>query len=85
MEIHRSARRHGVGDADIAHAITHHLHVGAAGDDDGPPWRTLYLGPDCAANLLEVIVLDADDGAELVIHAMKMRPRYETLLSDHKG
>lgn len=67
-------------DADIAHAITHHRYAGTEGGNDAPPWRTLYLGPDRAANLL--VVLERDDGTELAIHAMKMRPQYATLLSD---
>jgi hypothetical protein len=44
------------------------------------PRRELRLGPDRAGNLLEVVVLLLDDGDELVIHAMRMRPRYRGLL-----
>lgn len=40
----------------------------------------LYLGPDRAANLLEVVIVERDDGTELAIHAMRMRKRYEALL-----
>ncbi len=32
------------------------------------------------ANLLEIVVLLLDDGDELVIHAMRMRPKYRGLL-----
>jgi len=42
--------------------------------------RTLYLGPDRASRLLEVVVLHLDDGRLLAIHAMKMRPGYAALL-----
>ena len=80
MQVHRSARKHGIADADIAHAITHHLYAGDIGDPDGPPWRVLYLGPDRAANLLEIVVVERDDGSELAIHAMRMRPKYQPLL-----
>lgn len=48
--------------------------------EEGPPWRVLYLGPDRAGNLLEVVTIERDDGSELVIHAMRMRKRYERLL-----
>lgn len=68
----------------MAHAITHALYGGEI-DDDEPPWRVLYLGPDRAGNLLEVVVLERDDGSELVIHAMKMRPRYAELLPAQEG
>jgi hypothetical protein len=46
---------------------------------EGPPreWR---LGPDHAGNLLEIVVLVLDGGAELVIHAMPMRGKYQDLL-----
>lgn len=80
MDVHSSARRHGVNDADIAHAVTHHLYAGDIDDEDTPPWRVLYLGPDRAGNLLEIVVLERDDGSELAIHAMKMRKQYEKLL-----
>ena len=40
----------------------------------------LYLGPDRAANLLEVVSVLRDDGTEIVIHAMRMRPKYEPFL-----
>jgi hypothetical protein len=77
MEIHESARKHGIADADIEHAATHHLHESEAGEE---PRRVLYLGPDRAGNLLEVVVIVRDDASELVIHAMAMRRKYESLL-----
>ena len=42
--------------------------------------KLLYLGPDRAANLLEVIAVARDDGSEIVIHAMRMRAKYEPFL-----
>ena len=59
MEVHDSARKHGIADADIAHAITHHLYAGDIADNESPPWRVLYLGPCRAGNLLEVVVSNA--------------------------
>lgn len=75
MEIYESARKHGVSDRDIHHAVEHALAV--AEEDEG---RALYLGPDQAGNLLEVVTVMREDGSELVIHAMTMQPRYEYLL-----
>jgi hypothetical protein len=49
-------------------------------DDDGPPRRELRLGPAVSGNLLEIVVLLLDDGTELIIHAMRMRPKYRDLL-----
>ncbi len=76
MEIHESARRHGTTDEDILHAIDNVLAVEDVGED---PDRWLVLGPDRAGNLLEVVVLVAQD-RDLVIHAMPMRPQYRRLL-----
>ena len=40
----------------------------------------LYLGADRAGNMLEVIAVARDDGSEVVIHAMRMRAKYEPFL-----
>jgi hypothetical protein len=42
--------------------------------------RRLYLGPSRSAALLEVVTIFRDDGSELAIHAMRMRPKYYRLL-----
>ena len=75
MEIYESARSHGIADEDILHAVEHAHAVGE--QDDG---KVLYLGPDLAANLLEVVAVVREDGSEIVIHAMRMRAKYEPFL-----
>lgn len=75
MEIHPSARKHGIADEDIAHAMRHALAIDDQDDD-----TRLYLGPAGSADLLEVVTIVRDDGSELAIHAMKMRPKYRRLL-----
>lgn len=75
MEIHSSARKHGVGDEDIEHAVENAMSIDEQEDD-----TRLYLGPARDAELLEVVTIVREDGAELVIHAMKMRPKYRRLL-----
>lgn len=77
MEVSSSARRHGVDDSDVTHAVEHSLAVEDAGED---PNRWLVIGPDRAGNLLEVIVLITEEGDEIAIHAMPMRPKYRRLL-----
>jgi hypothetical protein len=77
VEIHDSARKHGVADDDILHAINHVLAVEDAGDD---PDRWLLLGPDTAGNLLEVVVMTTIESTQLAIHAMPMREKYRRLL-----
>ncbi len=82
MEIHRSARKHGISDADLHHAVEH--AVFAADLEGEAPLGVPYLGPDRSGNLLEVVVIERDDGSELAIHAMKMRRRYRDLVErDH--
>lgn len=72
-EIHRSARKHGIADDDIRHAVRFAVYSGELGDD---PIRVLHIGPDTAANLLEVVVIVRDHRPDLAIHAMPMRTRY---------
>ena len=44
-------------------------------------WRNgLAIGPDQAGNLLEVIWLELAGDAQLVIHAMALRPTFYDLL-----
>lgn len=69
MDVHRSARRHEVGDEDIKHAYRHSITWVELDDD---PQRYLLAGPDRAGNLLELVVLVTDE-VELVIHAMALR------------
>ena len=75
MEIYESARRHGIADEDMWHAVEFALAVGE-GDDA----KVLYVGPDRAGNLLEVVSVAREDGSEIVIHAMRMRAKYELFL-----
>jgi hypothetical protein len=50
------------------------------GEDQKGPVRELRLGPDRAGNLLEIVVLLLDDGRNLIIHSMRMRSKYRSLL-----
>lgn len=75
--IHDSARKHGIADDDINHAM-----------DNAMVWRPekerfLYLGGDRAGTMLEVISVITKDLDEIVIHAMPMRRRYEPMLRGH--
>ncbi|HET9059343.1 MAG TPA: hypothetical protein VFN61_05430 [Acidimicrobiales bacterium] len=76
MDILPSARRHGVQDAVIDHAVLHAAVVDEVGED---PLRFLLIGPERAGNLLEVIVLDRPQGPA-AIHAMGLRAKYRRLL-----
>ena len=75
MEIHESARRHGVADEEIRHAVAHAMVIEDQDED-----TRLYLGASPAGALLEVLTIRREDGTELVIHAMPMRSKYRPLL-----
>lgn len=75
IEIHPSARRHGLADDDIEHAVTHAMSI-----DDQDDNLRLYLGPATNADLLEIVTAVQENGDELAIHAMRMRPKYIDLL-----
>lgn len=68
MEIADSARRHGIGEADMIHAVRNAIRVVSQGD------RDLYIGADRSGRLLEVVVLD--DEVPAVIHAMPLRRKF---------
>lgn len=76
VEIHDSARTHGVPDEDIVHAYEHALAWVEVGED---PVRYLMAGPDRAGNLLELVLL-VTPTVDLVIHMMTIRPSSETQL-----
>ncbi|MSO57632.1 MAG: hypothetical protein EXQ77_01155 [Thermoleophilia bacterium] len=75
LDIHPSARKHGVTDADIRHAVRNAIAI-VWWDSD----RRLYLGPARSAALLEVITLERSDDLESAIHAMPMRRQYRGVL-----
>ena len=65
-----SARKHGLSDRSILHAISIAFRVVRIETD-----LVLIIGPDENGQLLEVIVADPDDDAR-IIHAMPLRRRF---------
>ena len=84
MEIHRSARKHGVSDDDVLHAVEHEI-VSIDLDPGADPPKVLVIGPDSAGNLLEVIVLVLADDRLIAIHTMKLRHHFYELLPREEG
>jgi len=80
VDIYKSARKHGVSDEDINHVLDNALVV--LEDEES---KVLYLGPDHAGNLLEVVSVSRQNGTEIVIHAMPMQDRYRSLLPPSPG
>jgi hypothetical protein len=71
MEILASARKHGVADEDIRHALAHAVRW--LDLDDG---LVMAVGPSQAGRLLEIGVVTAEDDEPLIVHAMPARPKY---------
>lgn len=78
MNIHDSARKHGISEEDARQAASWPLWIEDL--DEDTPSRQLRLGFDTQGRLLETVVLVFDSGNELVIHAMKARPQMLDLL-----
>jgi hypothetical protein len=71
VDIEASARKHGVPDEDMLHAIRHHWRAFETDD----PAVTMFIGPSRAADPLEVGVV-SDEGGTAVIHAMRARRKF---------
>lgn len=78
IEIASSAFRHRVSEEDIRHAFENSVSVYQI-DREGPSLY-LHLGPDRAGNLLELVAVALDSREWLVIHAMKMRPKFVAMV-----
>lgn len=79
MEIYRAAHKHGISNTDILHALDNAITVIDLEPNADPP-KVPAIGPDRAGNLLEVIWLELAGDAQLVIHAMPLRPTFYDLL-----
>lgn len=68
MEIRHTARKHGIHDQDILHALATSLRAIDLDDD-----RRLVIGFDRAGRALELVIAAPDRDEHAVIHAMPMR------------
>jgi hypothetical protein len=74
LVIHPSARKYGLADKDIEHAVICAMSIDDQDDD-----LRLYLGPARNSELIEVVTVVGSGTIESVIHAMRMRPKYRWL------
>lgn len=77
IRIATSARKHGITQEDISHALDHMVRYREQ-EYDGE-LRILVIGPAPSGRLLEIVLVPADDPA-LVIHADVLRPSRFTYL-----
>jgi hypothetical protein len=75
VEVAPSARKHGISDTDMHHAIRNALRTRDLDED-----LTLFIGPDTRAALLEIITAASDEDEPVIIHAMKLRAKYAIYL-----
>ena len=76
VEIADSARKHGILDEDMQHAIRHPVRVMPGDGQD------LVIGADRSGRLLEVVILDDDPEQQpIVIHAMTLRAKFHRYLN----
>jgi len=68
MRITRTARRHGVSDEAIRHAVANAIRL--VDTDDG----LFVIGADASGQLLELVTRPTEAGDLLVFHAMPLRP-----------
>jgi hypothetical protein len=69
-----SASKHGITHERSWYVVKHcvrPLYPASEGDD-----LVLFLGPDANGVPLEVVAVDQADGGCVVIHAMRLRPKY---------
>jgi hypothetical protein len=71
VDIEASARKHGVSDDDMLHALRHHWRGFETDDAD----VTMFIGPSASGEPLEVGVVDDADGVA-IIHAMAARSKF---------
>jgi hypothetical protein len=72
VRITESARRRGIADEDMLHAITHHLSYFV---DEGDEELVMFIGPARNGAVLEVGVVE-DDEDPRIIHAMPARRKF---------
>ena len=71
MEIEASARKHGVAEEDMLHALWNAMDAFETDD----PAVTMFIGPSRSTQILEIgVVVDAEGVA--IIHAMEARPKF---------
>ena len=75
VRIGAPARKHGVGDADIWHAVRTAIRKIDMDDD-----LTMLIGPARDGAPLEIGVLDLNGEDPVVIHAMRLRPKFYPLI-----
>lgn len=84
LRVRDSALKHGYSIEDISHAIDMALVAKEIDPDNDPP-KVLFIGPDLAGNLLEVMGGEISGDVLLIWHADACRSQYLKLLPQRGG
>jgi hypothetical protein len=84
LRVHKSALKHGCTIEDISHAVDMAMYWDVLDEDHDPP-KLLIIGPDGAANLLELIGGELVGGVLLIWHAKRCGEKYLILLPKTGG
>lgn len=76
MEIADSARKHGVDDRDIGHAVRYPVRTSLITDPETSEVPHLYMGADRTGQLLEIVIVRLFEDDPTVIHAMPAQPKF---------
>ncbi len=71
MRVAQTARKHGIADEDMLHAVRNPIAQWRLDDN-----FTMRVGPARDGDLLEVGVLGIDTDDPVIVHAMRTRPQY---------
>jgi hypothetical protein len=82
MTIYKTARKHNISDEDIT--FVYNFAVNSVVFPQEPDLVMLF-GYDTIGRRLEVGYITTDQGEDLVIHAMKVRPGYKKYLYGKRG
>lgn len=84
LRVHKSALKHGCTVEGISHALDMAMYRDVLDEANDPP-KLLIIGPDGAANLLELIGGELAGDVLLIWHAKRCRDEYLTLLPKTGG
>jgi hypothetical protein len=75
MRIGEPARKHGIEDDDVWHAIRYMMRTVSESDD-----LIMVIGPARSGIPLEIGILGPASDDPVVIHAMRLRPKFQKFL-----
>ena len=82
VRILRSSLKHSIREGEIQHAYENAITVTSDIDSNINDPADLYIGPDFAGNLIELLLVERD-GEIIIFHAMRLRTKFAALLNKY--